>query len=74
VLTEVGICNVVWVWTPYSLVHSYECFGGECFGSVFTGHQEMEAVFPDQNLSSQQSVYSPKTSVANSQFTVPKPQ
>jgi len=31
VLTVVRICNVVWVWTPYSLVHGYECFGGAFF-------------------------------------------
>ena len=26
-------------------------------GSIFAGHQEMEAAFPDQNLSTHQSVY-----------------
>jgi hypothetical protein len=28
VLTVVRIHNAVWVRTPYSLVHGYECFGG----------------------------------------------
>jgi len=31
VLTVVSIHNVVWMWTPYSLAHSYECFGGAFF-------------------------------------------
>jgi len=32
----VRIHDMVWVRTPYSLVHSYECFGGHS-GSTFTG-------------------------------------
>jgi len=35
VLTEVRICNAVWVWTPCSLVHGYECFGGAFWACLY---------------------------------------
>jgi hypothetical protein len=46
VLTVVKIHMAVWVRTPCSLVHDYECFGG-AFWAVFTGSWKMEAVFSD---------------------------
>jgi hypothetical protein len=55
VLTLVRIHNAVWVRTPHSLVVMNVL--EEHSASTFTGHQKTEAVCPDQNLGTHQSVY-----------------
>jgi hypothetical protein len=40
VLTVVRIHIVVWVRTPYSLVHGYECFGGAFWGCLYRQSEE----------------------------------
>jgi hypothetical protein len=44
------IYNAVWVRTPYSLVHGYECSPEDCSGCIFTTSQKIEVVCPDGNL------------------------
>jgi hypothetical protein len=50
-----SIYNMIWVRSPYDMVHMLVL--EEYSGSIFTGHQKMEAVCPDRYRGSHQSVY-----------------
>jgi len=55
VLTVMSIHNVIWVRSPYFLVHMLAL--EEHSGPIFTGHQKMEAVCPRWNFGTHQSDY-----------------
>ena len=51
------IHNVLWIRTPYGLVHGYECLEGAIWVWVFTSCHKMEEVRPDHNFSTHKSYY-----------------
>jgi hypothetical protein len=44
-LIVMWIDNVAWVSTPYSLVHTYECFGGASW--IYLYRRSKDTVYPD---------------------------